>query len=149
MNQSNGLAKLFGLAGLIPPILCLGAVIFGKDYGLAALALNIAFGYAMLIYSFLGGLWWGIASSQPPQNPAPRWLWVAAITPSLIAFALYVLQFLGADVGALMIALGIAIALSPLVDRAINSITPPWWIALRITLSLGLGGLTIVLGVVG
>lgn len=140
------LARAFGLAGLLPQILCVGAVLHGQ---FAAPAVMIGFGYALLIYSFLGGLWWGIASSQPMIAPAPKWLWVAAITPSLFAFALFILNILGVPMGYLLIALGIAILLSPLVDRAINSITPQWWMGLRIILSLGLGCLTMLLGAVG
>ena len=76
MNTIPTLPRNLGLAGLVPQLACLAALIAGPDeWRFAALA--IAWGYAALIFSFLGGLWWGIAATQlHSAQRVPDWLWL-------------------------------------------------------------------------
>lgn len=158
------LPRLLGLAGLLPQLGALAALLWGgADYHYAALA--IGYGYAALIFSFLGGMWWGLgAAAQTRQSAAgaqvgpsgaqgiavPRWLWVAAVAPSLIAGATYLPWIFGGEwPGPSLILLGLAIAASPLIDARLSALTPAWWMPLRWVLSLGLGGVTLLLGVLG
>ena len=79
----DGRARFLGYAGLLPQIF---AVLLLSDEGLRWTALAGGFGYAALIFSFLGGVWWGLGISNPH---APRWLYVAGVLPSLISLAAY------------------------------------------------------------
>jgi Protein of unknown function (DUF3429) len=85
-------AKKLGYAGLLPQLF---AVVYASG-GPQNLWISqaAAFGYAALIFSFLGGAWWGIGLLAPK---APRWVFVAAVLPSLIAFACYLPWFWGVE----------------------------------------------------
>jgi hypothetical protein len=138
-------ARMLGFAGLLPQVLFFALVVSDSDrYSFAAQAL--AFAYAGVIFSFLGGVWWGFAA-RADQTPA--WLWGAAVMPSLIAMA----SFLPWATGALwpgpsLLVLGTGLVGALLIDRQLVAlgIGPPWWMRLRVPLSLGLGGLTIGIG---
>jgi len=137
-------ARLLGLAGLLPQLAALLAVLKGGPVAWTSLAL--AFGYAALIFSFLGGVWWGIGLSRPQM---PRWIFAAAVAPSLFALALWFPWMMGWTwPGTELVVLGVLIAASPLVDRAIG-FCPAGWMRLRWQLSLGLGGLTLLIGIAG
>ena len=140
MNTIPTLPRNLGLAGLMPQLACLAALIAGPDeWRFAALA--IAWGYAALIFSFLGGLWWGIAATRlHSAQRVPDWLWLAAVAPSLIAFATYLPWVFAAQwPQPSLIVLGAGLIGSLTIDRAIAHLTPPWWLPLRVLLSLGLG----------
>lgn len=134
-----------GLAGLLPQaIALLAALTEGQRYT----ALAAGYFYAALIFSFLGGIWWGVAASR---REAPSWLYPAAVVPSLIAFASGVPWMVGGDwPGPSLVALGTAIAASVLVDRALHrlGLLGHELLRLRVILSLGLGGLTLALAFV-
>ncbi len=103
--------------------------------------------YAALILSFLGGMWWGIAAGAPAaeRRRALGWLWIAAVVPSLVAFACLLPWALGyASLEPVLVMLGAAIWLSLGVDIRITPLAPRWWMMLRAPLSLALGLLTIV-----
>lgn len=136
--------QCLGYAGLLPQLLAVIMFIRGDEAGWIALAGGFA--YAALIFSFLGGVWWGQALAKPD---APLWAYVAAVLPSLIGVALFIPWTLGwAWPEPSLLWLGIFIALSPLVDRKLA-----WggasWMQLRWHLSLGLGSLTLVLAILG
>jgi Protein of unknown function (DUF3429) len=136
------IAIVLGLAGLLPQIWALLATFSEADryIGLAA-----GYFYAALIFSFLGGLWWGVAASR---KDAPGWLYVAAVVPSLIAFATGIPWMTGAEwPGPSLVALGLGILASILVDRTLFKarLIDLSVLRLRIGLSLGLGLLTLVL----
>lgn len=134
-----------GLAGLIPQLAALAIALGGglDDHWIAVAA---GYGYAALIFSFLGGLWWGIALVRPD---APRWLFYVAVLPSLIAFATFVPWLWGQGVprGSLFV-LALCLFASPLVDRVVARRLglPAEWLVLRFALSAGLGVTTAVLG---
>jgi hypothetical protein len=110
-----------------------------------AAALRVGHAYAALILSFLGGLWWGLAAAA--SDRAPRWLWGAAVVPSLWAFATLGLVVLGLlRVEAALALTGAGLWLALFVDRAlvVRQLAPGWWMALRLPLSLGLGGLALL-----
>lgn len=132
--------RILGLAGLLPQLACLAMLITGPaEWRFAALAL--AWGYAALIFSFLGGLWWGIAASAlRGGEPAPDWLWLAAVAPSLIAFASYLPWVFAAPwPQPSLVVIAVALIASLSVDRAIAGLAPAWWFGLRAVLSIGLG----------
>ncbi|GAA0737282.1 DUF3429 domain-containing protein [Sphingomonas japonica] len=138
-------ARLLGFAGLLPQVAAVVVQAIGEP-GTLFTAQAFAFAYAALIFSFLGGMWWGIAAMA---DRAPGWLWIAAVAPSLIALAACAPWMTGGTwPGPSSALLGIAIVATLWVDRrlAADRLVPPWWIKLRVPLSLGLGGLTLVSG---
>ena len=141
MEPVSDNARLLGYAGLLPQAAAFVAVL--KDGPEKWTALAMAFGYAALICSFLGGVWWGRAMAM---TRAPRWVFAVAVLPSLIALALWFPWMVGDTwPGPELIMLGALIAASPLVDRA-TGFAPAGWMALRWRLSLGLGGLSLAIG---
>ena len=136
-------ALRFGFAGLLPQAIALFLVATDAEQRWSALAVGYA--YAALIFSFLGGVWWGQALSM---KNTPGWIYAAAVAPSLIALATYVPWVIGAEwPGPSLVVLGICLILSPLIDRAIGRSVafPAGWMRLRIMLSGGLGGLTLLM----
>jgi Protein of unknown function (DUF3429) len=139
-------ALRFGFAGLLPQLIALFLVATDAEQRWSALAVGYA--YAALIFSFLGGVWWGQALSS---KNAPLWIYAAAVAPSLIALATYVPWVIGWTwPGPSLVVLGVCLILSPLIDRAIGRSVPlpAGWMRLRIMLSCGLGGLTLLLAYV-
>jgi F0F1-type ATP synthase assembly protein I len=134
-------ARALGHAGLLPQIICLVMVLSGHEWRYSALAGGFA--YAAAIFSFLGGVWWG----QAVQNGrASTGAYVIAVLPSLIAVALFLPWTFGWEwPGPALLYLGALIAASPLIDRALGFAHRDF-LRLRWHLSLGLGGLTIALG---
>ncbi len=136
----------YGYAGLIPQILAVLLVAGGHEWQWIALAAGWA--YAALIFSFIGGIWWGLAIACPTLD---RRLYLLAIAPSLIALASFIPWTVGWDwPRPSLITLGILIAASPVVDYWISRqiILPDGWLKLRWHLALGLGGLTGIMAMV-
>ncbi|WP_246388492.1 DUF3429 domain-containing protein [Novosphingobium fluoreni] len=139
-------ARILGFLGLAPQAAALLVLLMGWIAWRFA-ALSLAYAYAALIFSFLGGLWWGLAAARPDR--APCWVWYAAIAPSLIALVTAIPWATGLEwPGPSLIVLGAAIVLSLAVDRKLVAaqLAPAWWMRLRTPLSLGLGFLTIASG---
>ena len=135
-------ARLLGFAGLLPPLICLVAVF---DDGMRYMALSAAYFYAALIFSFLGGFWWGLAVASPG---APQWVYGAAVMPSLLAFVSAIPWMIGMTwPGPSLGLLGIALIAALWVDVRLNrlGIMPDWMLSLRILLSVGLGAITLAL----
>jgi hypothetical protein len=134
-------ARLLGYSGLLPQILCLALILAGHEWRYSALAGGFA--YAAAIFSFLGGVWWGQAVQS---GRATTGAYLIAVMPSLLAVALFLPWTFGWEwPGPAMLYLGALIALSPLIDRALGFAARDF-LRLRWHLSLGLGGLTITLG---
>lgn len=146
MTGLSPAARTLGFAGLLPQIGCVVAIVVGGE-AIYFLALALAYIYAALIFSFIGGAWWGLAASHAD---APGWTYGAAVAPSLIALASALPWATGDEwPGPSLVLLGLCILLSPLVDiRLLRAgIAPDWWLRLRVPLSIGLGTLTMVCAV--
>jgi hypothetical protein len=144
-NSLSPAARVLGYAGLLPQILCIGLILIGHEYRYSALAGGYA--YAAAIFSFLGGVWWGQAiASARTGKPATTGAYLLAVMPSLIAVALFLPWTFGWEwPGPALFYLGALILGSPLIDRALGFAQADF-LRLRWHLSLGLGGLTIILG---
>ena len=141
-------AAVLGAAGLLPLILALFVRLAGGVYPDTPIPLMIgglALSYSALILSFLGGIWWGVAATRATPEQLPR-LMAIAVIPTLIS--LVVVDIAWNFPAAASTTLGVAIALTPLVDRdlARRGLVPDWWMKLRLPLSLALGALTLALG---
>jgi Protein of unknown function (DUF3429) len=135
-------AAALGLLGLLPQLL---AVINALEPEYRYIGLSAGFFYAALIFSFVGGIWWGIAIGR---EAPPVWLFGAAVMPTLIAFGTGIPWMIGGTWPwpSLMV-LGGGLLLSPLVDVRLLKLG---WIsrgffALRLVLSGGIGSLTLLL----
>lgn len=148
MDQQGSLtfaSRLLGYAGLLPQLICVGLVAIDSEYRFTALFMG--FVYATMIFSFLGGVWWGQAISAGRE--AKSAVYVLAVLPSLIGAALFLPLNIGWEwPGPALLYLGAFIGLSPMIDRALGFARRDF-MRLRWQLSLGLGGLTILLGVLG
>jgi hypothetical protein len=134
-------ARALGYAGLLPQIICLAMVLLGHEWRYSALAGGFA--YAAAIFSFLGGVWWGQAVQS---GRAGTGAYLLAVLPSLLAVALFLPWTFGWSWPApALLYLGALILASPLIDRALGFASPDF-LRLRWHLSIGLGGLTIALG---
>ncbi len=135
-------ARLLGGLGLLPQFaaLLIQAQSPGAEAGKIA-----AFGYASLILSFLGGIWWGFAMRRRERQ---RILAVVAVLPSLVPLALVPVVVLAGWRWAL-VGLGIALMLTLIVDRRLveRGDTPAGWMRLRVPLSAGLAILTLIAAV--
>ena len=145
MEHDNSLtpaARWLGYAGLLPQIACVALAASGHEYGYSALAGGFA--YAAAIFSFLGGVWWGQALAS---GRAGAGAYMLAVMPSLFVVALFLPWTFGWDgPGPALLYLGALILVSPLVDRALGFAARDF-LRLRVQLSVGLGALTIALGV--
>jgi len=144
-NTLSPAARWLGYAGLLPQALCLALVLTGNEYAYNALAGGFAYGAA--IFSFLGGVWWGQAiAHSTPGRTAGSGAYLIAVMPSLLSVALFLPWTFGWEwPGPALLYLGALILLSPLVDRALGYAARDF-LSLRVQLSVGLGALTIALG---
>lgn len=136
-------ARRLGYAGLLLPALTLSTMAI--DPSLRWFVVVAGFGYTAFIFSFLGGIWWGLAMTR---RAVPAWLWFAAVAPSLISLALFLPWAFGWEwPGPEMQILAALVLVSPLVDLAIarSRPLPMGWIRLRFQLSAGLSLLTIII----
>ncbi|MEQ8411894.1 MAG: DUF3429 domain-containing protein [Erythrobacter sp.] len=144
-------ARWLGYAGLLPQIVCLAFALaepsIGSGSGWGYVAIGAGFAYGAAIFSFLGGVWWGQAVAQGFDRPVGAGAYLVAVTPSLIAVALFLPWLFGWEwPGPALLYLGALIALSPLVDRWLGFAARDF-LRLRVQLSLGLGLLTFALGI--
>lgn len=140
-NTLSPAARSLGYAGLLPQFLCIALILAGHEWRYSALAGGFA--YAAAIFSFLGGVWWGQAVQS---GRATTGAYFIAVMPSLLAVALFLPWTFGWEwPGPALLYLGALIALSPVIDRALGFAARDF-LRLRWHLSLGLGSLTIVLG---
>ena len=137
-------ARMLGFAGLLPQLLALLLTATGIDPALGAL---MALGYATLIVSFLGGIWWGFAMRAGERQPRMALL---AVAPTVAAFALVVARMTGFRADWALVAIAVVLMLTLIVDRMFleEGVAPSGWMGLRVPLSIGLAALTIATGVV-
>lgn len=133
-------ARALGFAGLLPQVAAVGWMVLGhrSDWLFATI-------YALVILSFLGGMWWGFAMREVARQPL---LATLAVIPSLVAVALALATAMTWGSGWVLVVTGVAILATLLVDRWLVriGIAPDGWMALRVPLSVGLGTLTIAAG---
>ncbi|WP_028967208.1 DUF3429 domain-containing protein [Sphingomonas phyllosphaerae] len=133
-----------GAAGLLPQMACVAIALAEPGSRMAAGV--IGGGYAALILSFLGGMWWMQALLRSDER---WWPYLLAVAPSLIGWAA-LLAVIGrvAPPAAALMTLALALLASPLGDREIGPLLRgvPAWRHLRLTLSGGLGVLALVSG---
>ncbi|MCA0978361.1 DUF3429 domain-containing protein [Qipengyuania flava] len=139
--------RWLGLLGLVPQIACT-LIAFLAPAAWRTPAQDCAAIYATLIFTFLGGTWWGIAAAAPAaeRRGGLAWAWIAAIVPSLIAAGgLVAHTFDWLPIEALLVMLGASLLMALGVDARLAALTPRWWLHLRAPLSIGLGGLTLAI----
>ena len=144
-NSAPAWAARFGYAGLLPQAAFLAMVLAGD--GLRWVGQAGSFAYAALIFSFVGGLWWGQAMAAPTARASQFGL---AVAPSLIGLACFMPWVWGLAWPAPYLAvLGALLALSPLIDRlAFDTVQQAAaWHRLRLRLSLALGLMTVLIAV--
>lgn len=136
-------ARLLGFAGLLQQFAFVGLQIARPDPGWSMLA----FAYAALILSFLGGIWWGVAAARRAGDAT---LVAVAVIPTLVAMALLIAGLTRLSLRWPLVLLGGAIMLTLPVDRWLTrrGDVPADWMRLRMPLSFGLGALTILAGAV-
>lgn len=141
-------ALIAGYSGLLPQMLAAILVFADSEYRWTGLA--AAYGYAALIFSFLGGIWWGFGMTARKTDAAAGPIFILAVAPSLIALATYLPWIWGWEwPGPSLAWIGIFLIASPLADLWLQHRChlPAGWMKLRWHLSLGLGGLTLLLAV--
>jgi hypothetical protein len=133
-------AFLLGYAGLIPPLAAVGAALWAPPEW-RELAFRAGALYAGLILSFLGGAWWGLATRAQAQRAWP--LYLLAVVPTLVALALLMLL-----TPERLVLLGGLILFTLPVDGLLvrSGLAPANWMKLRVPLTVGLGVLTVGLG---
>jgi hypothetical protein len=135
-------AFALGFAGLLPQVAAFVSAVLGDEYRIGAF---LAYAYGSLILSFLGGMWWGFAMRREEGQGR---LAAVAVVPSLAALAIGVATSVRGTHALSLVLLGSAILLTLPVDRHLvrTGEAPANWMRLRVPLSVGLGGLTILAG---
>jgi len=135
-------ARALGFAGLLPQVAAVLMVATDLDRRSGEV---LALTYGALILSFLGGMWWSFAMRR---STAQGSLALLAVMPSLAALAIAMAAGLFISIAAALVALGIAVLLSLVVDRHLVATgeAPEEWMRLRVPLSIGLGSLTLLAG---
>ena len=144
MARVGGGAFALGFAGLLPQAVAVAAIAAVPEHEVTAAA--VAIGYTALILSFLGGMWWGFAMRR--ERGQAR-LAAVAVLPSLAAFAIVGSLAWTARLDWTLVAIGVAVLMTLPVDRHLANTgeAPQGWMRLRVPLSVGLGGLAILAGV--
>jgi hypothetical protein len=128
-------ALLLGLAGLLPSVAMVVAMLALPDWRAGVARAGIAYG--AVIVSFIGGAWWGLVCARAPAAPGARML-VLTVLPSLIAWPAVLLP---APTGLAVLALTFAVLLPTDARLQREGVAPPWWMALRRILSPGMAAL--------
>ena len=132
---------LLGFAGLLPATAaCLVAVAGPVEW--RAEAATVCATYAAAILSFLGGAWWGLAARGEWPKPMTAVLF-ASVLPSLAAWGALLMERGG---GLMLIGLLFVGVLPGDAWLARAGLAPPWWLRLRVPLSLGMAALTLLTG---
>ena len=142
----SGPARLLGYAGLLPQAALLLLILGLHDP--TGIVHGMAFFYAALIFSFIGGIWWGFAMRSGSDQGR---IATMAVLPSLFGALLILLSIAHIlPLGLALVLMGSAVIMTLLIDRRLvdAGCAPGGWMALRVPLSIGLGGLTILCGIV-
>jgi len=132
-------ALVLGFAGLLPPLAGIWALVMAGDPFQAVSMFTAIFAYSALIFSFIGGIWWGFSAADGRR---PGWAdLMLAVFPAIASFmTLPVVGQVGPP-GAVLLA--VLILVSPIVDLRFRrrGLAPAWWMRLRLPLSIGLSTL--------
>ncbi|MGL6043221.1 MAG: DUF3429 domain-containing protein [Sandaracinobacteroides sp.] len=133
-------AFLLGIAGLLPAFAAVAAFLLAPDAWRATAFRGGAL-YAGLIFSFLGGTWWALATRAEPARQWP--LYIFSVIPSLAALALLMLL----TPGRLVLLGGLILLTLPIDNLLVRlKLAPANWMQLRVPLTLGLSAATAGLG---
>jgi hypothetical protein len=122
-------ALLLGLAGLLPLLAGLLAVMFGTTPAQHLVGERIFLAYAATILAFLGGVRWGAALARPSWRAL-----LLAVAPSLIAFGALLIDPLNA---VLVLASTFAVVGAADAAREPSEDWPDWYRRLRVMLTIG------------
>jgi hypothetical protein len=132
-QRSSAPFLVLGVAGLIPFIA--GAVALWRlPAPYEPYLLQWLLGYAMVILAFVGALHWGVAMQADRSTRASTWIAaVWSVIPALVAWLALAFE----TVVALRVLAGMFL-LQLAMDRWLtrNFVTPPWYLRLRIVLTL-------------
>jgi hypothetical protein len=135
-------ALVLGAAGLLPTVIALGVLVLARRQE-QDLAFRAAGAYGAVILSFLGGAWWGLASSRGHPRDLPVWLGLAVLPALAGALVVAFLSPLS------LAALSLLFLLCLWVDRELGRrlVAPDWWLPMRLPLSLCMAGLYMMIAV--
>lgn len=137
-------AAWLGGLGVVPFVLA-AAAIWLMPSSASVVAGPVIVVYAAIILSFLGGLTWGVVCAAATARQAwTGWdsrMLAFSVIPALVAWAAV---FLPLPYPFMAMTLGFLGVL--LIDRslAIAGVVPPWWMTLRVRLSLSVAALLLV-----
>jgi hypothetical protein len=140
-------ALTLGAAGLLPPFIAiLARLATDAETPISGLLMPFAVSYGLLILSFLGGIWWGVASARASEEQQASLLGLA-VAPPILAAILFVVAQVFPVIATFILA--IALAATLLVDRRLAqlALVPVWWMRLRMPLSLALAAMAVIVGV--
>lgn len=126
-----------GLAGLIPFLAGLAILLFGATPAQRLVGERLFVYYSATILAFLGGVRWGAALASPSWRALSL-----AVAPSLIAFGALLL-----DRRAAVVVLGLTFAVVGAADvaRRASPSWPAWYRRLRLTLTVGVVALHVLM----
>lgn len=137
-----------GLAGVLPQAICLILVHLNGEW--YYLGITAGCFYAAAILSFLGGIWWMQGLAAGSRSVA---VYGVAVAPGLAAWLCLLPWTIGWNwPGPSLLALGLVLLASPLVDKVLHRklagavSLPRGWLRLRVVLAAALGALTVLLG---
>ena len=137
-NTTHQLPQWLGFSGLLPMSAFLIGLWFWPQ--LTDQLVFMAMLYVGAIFSFLGGIQWGLAvtaeSADDPQEPFALRL-VVGVTPSLITFVALVMPPV---YGGLLLIAGLWLLLLFEWQRRASSPLPDWYLPLRMNLTVLLSG---------
>lgn len=127
-------AFCYGMAGLLPVIVCTAISFLMPNYSLTAA--YIATVYAGIILSFLGGILWGFAAGNTTVTHELKETLGLSVLPALMGWVALLLPLPWLPIAILILAHAVQVWIDYIFHE--NAITPAWYLPLRLMLSLGL-----------
>lgn len=136
-------AAWLGGLGVLPFALGAAAIWIAPE-PVRSIAGPITVVYAAVILSFLGGMAWGAACAAAVQRPWSKkhsGVLALSVVPALVG---WVATFMPAPYP--FLAMAVAFLAVLLIDRwlAVAGFVPPWWMTLRVRLSLSVAALLVI-----
>jgi Protein of unknown function (DUF3429) len=124
-------AAVLGGSGLLPFMaLAFAPALSSELLGRATLPLLATYG--VVILSFMGAIYWGLAMAAPSRDR--DWLYTASVIPALIGW--FAQSFLAPPTAAKVLALAFALLFAFDWRAASLGLSPPWYLRLRLPLTL-------------